>query len=67
MASCVVDEVVLVVVPRLLSVPHELDACVCPNLDGSGLGGSDSLFHAMHQVLGVAHQHLSGFLVFLRT
>ncbi len=53
----------LVLVPRLLSDPLELDASVSPDLDGGRFGRRHRLLDRLHQVLRVAHQHLSRLLV----
>ncbi len=56
---------VLVLIPRLFTDPSEPDAGICSNFDGGGLCSCDGLFHALHEVLRIPHQHIRGFQVLL--
>ena len=48
----------LVLVPGLLANPAQSNAGIGADLDAGGLGGGDGLLDALHQVLGVANQHV---------
>ena len=54
-----------VLVPRLLPHPPQSDPGLGPDLDGGRLGRGDGLLDGLHEVLGVANQHLGGLDVLL--
>ena len=56
-----------VLVPRLLPHPPQTDPGVRPDLDGGRLSCCDGLLDGLHEVLGVADQHLRGLDVLLRS
>ena len=56
-----------VLVPRLLPHPPQSDPGVRPDLDGGRLGRRDGLLDGLHEVLGVANQHLCGLDILLRS
>ena len=55
----------LVLVPGLLPHPLHPDPGVRPDLDRGRLGRRHRQLHRLHEVLGVPHEHLGGFLVLL--
>ena len=59
--------VVLILIPGLSAHPAQFHARCRPDLYARALSRSDGLLHALHEVLGVAHQHVRGFLIFLGT
>ena len=56
---------VSVLVPGLFPHPPQSDPGVSPDLDGGRFGRRDGLLDGLHEVLGVANQHLGGLDVLL--
>lgn len=57
----------LILVPGLSAHPAQLHTRGRSDLDAGALRSAHRLFHALHEVLRVAHQHVCCLLVLLRT